>query len=103
MPQDDEGAVMAGSDLPPLARAQKVWAFAAAALFLIAIGFLGFALNTGVMQVFAVGWVALMIFGFVGALRMAKGDFAHPLFKSQVMLHVMALALLAAVIAKAFP
>jgi hypothetical protein len=94
---------MAGSDLPPLARAQKVWALGAAALFLIAIGFLGFALNTGVMQVFAVGWVALMIFGFVGALKMAKGDFAHPLFKSQVMLHVMALGLLAAVFVRAFP
>jgi small multidrug resistance pump len=90
-------------DLPPLAPGQKLWAGGAAALFLLGIGFLGFALNTGVMQVFAVGWVALMIFGFVGALKMAKGDFAHPLFKSQVMLHVMALALLAAVIAKALP
>ncbi len=75
---------------------------AAAGLFLLAVGFLGFALNTGVMMVFAVGWIALMIFGFVGALRVAKGDFAHPLFKAQVMLHVIALALLAAVIIRAF-
>jgi len=52
--------------------------------------------------VFAVGWVMLQIFGFVGALKVAKGDFAHPLFKSHVMLHVMALALLVAVIMKAF-
>ncbi|MCZ8370313.1 MAG: pyridoxal phosphate biosynthetic protein [Porphyrobacter sp.] len=66
------------------------------------MGFLGFALNTGVMRVFAVGWVALMIFGFVGATKAAKGDFAHPLFKSQVLLHVMALGLLVAVIIKAF-
>jgi len=88
-------------DLPELTGEQKRWAFGAAALFLLAIGFLGFALNTGVMTVFAVGWVALMIFGFVGALRMAKGDFAYPLFKSQVMLHVMALGLLVAVIARA--
>ena len=51
-------------------------------------------------MVFAVGWVALMIFGFVGALKFAKGDFAHPLFKSQVMLHVMALGLLVAVFAR---
>lgn len=92
---------MAEGDLPPLARDQKLWALAAAALFLLAVGFLGFALNTGVMQVFAVGWVALQIFGYVGALKMAKGDFAHPLFKSQVMLHVIAVALLVAVIAKA--
>ena len=54
------------------------------------------------MRVFAVGWLALMILGFVGAGRVAKGDFAHPLFKSQVMLHVMALALLVAVFARAF-
>ncbi len=92
---------LAEGNLPPLARDQKLWAFAAAALFLLAVGFLGFALNTGVMVVFAVGWIALQIFGYVGALKMAKGDFAHPLFKSQVMLHVIAVALLVAVIAKA--
>jgi hypothetical protein len=93
---------MAQAELPPLSGEQKRWAFAAAALFLLAIGFLGFALNTQVMMVFAVGWVALQIFGYVGALKMAKGDFAHPLFKSQVMLHVIALALLAAVFIRAF-
>ena len=43
---------------------------------------------------FAIGWVALQIFGYVGALKMAKGDFAHPLFKSQVLLHVIAVMLL---------
>ena len=93
---------MAAADHPPLSSEQKLWAFGAAALFLLAIGFLGFALNARVMVVFAVGWVALQIFGYVGALKMAKGDFAHPLFKSQVMLHVIALALLAAVIIRAF-
>lgn len=92
---------MSEPDLPTLTGEQKRWAFGAAALFLLAIGFLGFALNTGVMRVFAVGWVALMIFGFVGAGRVAKGDFAHPLFKAQVMLHLMALGLLAAVIIRA--
>ena len=89
--------------MPTLSGEQKRWAFGAAALFLLAVGFLGFALNAQVMVVFAVGWLALMIFGFVGALKMAKGDFAHPLFKSQVLLHVIALALLAAVVARALP
>lgn len=93
---------MSSSDLPPLAPEQKRWAFAAAALFLLAVGFLGFALNAGVMQVFAVGWLALQIFGYVGALKMAKGDFASPLFKSQVMLHLVALGLLVAVFLRAF-
>ncbi|MFM7350301.1 MAG: pyridoxal phosphate biosynthetic protein [Erythrobacter sp.] len=92
---------MADPALPALTGEQKRWAFGAAALFLLGVGFLGFALSTRVMVAFAVGWVALQIFGFVGALRMAKGDFASPLFKSQVMLHVMALGLLAAVIVRA--
>ena len=81
-------------DLPPLDPAQKRWALAAALLFLIAIGFLGFSLNTGILRPFAIGWVALQIFGFVGALRFANGDFAHPIFKAQVMIHVIGLSLL---------
>lgn len=93
---------MSEPDLPALTGEQKRWAFCAAALFLIAIGFLGFALSQKVMMVFAVGWSALMIFGFVGAIRVAKGDFAHPLFKAQVMLHVVAIGLLVAVIIRAF-
>jgi hypothetical protein len=93
---------MTDPDLPALTGEQKRWAFGAAALFLLGIGFLGFALNTGVMRVFAIGWIALMIFGFVGAGRVAKGDFAHPLFKAQVMLHVVAVGLLVAVIVRAF-
>lgn len=92
---------MAGEELPALSRAQKTWSLAAAILFLIAIGFLGFALNTGVLRPFAIGWVALQIFGFVGALKFANGDFAHPLFKSQVMLHAIALFLLILLIARA--
>lgn len=87
--------------LPELSASQKFWAGAAAALFLLSIGFLGFSLNTGVMRPFAIGWVALQIFGYVGALKFAKGDFAHPLFKSQIMLHLIALALLVMAITKA--
>ncbi len=93
---------MAQQHPPELTQEQRGWAFAAAALFLIAIGFLGFAVNTQVMMSFAVGWVALQMFGYAGALKMAKGDFAHPLFKSQVMLHVVALTLLVAVFLRAF-
>lgn len=93
---------MATEELPELSRDQKIWAGTAAALFLGAIGFLGFSAQSGVMLPFAIGWVALQIFGFVGALKMAKGDFAHPLFKSQVILHVVAVILLAVVISKAF-
>ena len=40
----------------------------------------------------------LQIFGYGGALKFGKGDVAHPLFKTQVMLHLIALMLLVAVV-----
>jgi hypothetical protein len=92
---------MAAQDLPTLSRGQKAWSLGAAILFLVAIAFLGFALNTGILRGFAIGWVALQIFGYVGALKFAKGDFAHPLFKTQVLLHVIALTLLIVSVVKA--
>jgi small multidrug resistance pump len=101
-PVEGRAVEMAPGAPPELSGEQKRWAFAAAALFLLAIGFLGFSLSTGVMRPFAIGWVALQIFGFVGATKVANGDFAHPLFKAQVMLHVVAVALLVAVIIRAF-
>lgn len=84
-----------------LAPAQKRWALLASALFLAAIGFLGFAFAEGAMLVFALGWVLLQAVGYAGALSIAKGDFAHPLFKAQVMIHLVALALLLALFVKA--
>ena len=90
-----------GEELPALSRSQKTWSLCAALLFLFAVGFLGFALNTGILRGFAIGWVGLQIFGFVGAIKFAKGDFAHPLFASQVVLHGIALVLLATIISKA--
>lgn len=84
-------------DTPPeLTPEQTRWALAAALLFLIAVALLGYALASGVLLPFAIGWVALQMFGYVGALRFAHGDLAHPLFKSQVMLHALALGLLIA-------
>ncbi len=93
---------MSEPDRPALTGEQQRWALAAGLLFMLALGFLIIALSTRLMVVFALGWVCLQIFGYLGALRLAKGDFAHPLFKAQVMLHVTALALLAAVIIRAF-
>ena len=92
---------VADPELPQLTGAQKFWAGAAALLFLLAVGFLGFALNTGVLRPFAIGWVALQIFGFVGALKFTNGDFAHPLFISQVMIHLIGITLLVVIIARA--
>lgn len=86
------------SKAPELTSEQKRWAFFGSTLFLTAVGFLGYAIGENAMVVFAAGWVVLQVFGFVGSLRLAKGDFAHPLFKSQVFLHVIVLMLLAALI-----
>jgi hypothetical protein len=84
---------MAGGDSQQLTGEQTRWSLAAAMLFLIAVGLLGYAVASGVVLIFAVGWVLLQMFGYVGALRFAGGDPAHPLFKSQVMLHVIGLVL----------
>ena len=84
------------SSAPELTSEQKRWAFFGSSLFLTAVGFLGYALAEGAMLTFAIGWVVLQVFGFVGALRIGKGDFAHPLFKSQVFVHLIALILLVA-------
>ncbi|MDJ0977053.1 MAG: pyridoxal phosphate biosynthetic protein [Erythrobacter sp.] len=85
---------------PELTKEQTRWAFAAATLFLTAIGLLGYAFASGAFLTFALGWVVLQMFGYVGALRFARGDLAHPLFKSQVMLHGMALILLIGLMAR---
>lgn len=77
-----------------LTKEQARWALAAAVLFLAAIGLLGYSFASGLLRPFAIGWLVLQMFGYVGALRFAHGDLAHPLFKSQVMLHAMAALLL---------
>ncbi|MEO1047910.1 MAG: pyridoxal phosphate biosynthetic protein [Pseudomonadota bacterium] len=84
-----------------LTKEQTRWAFAAATLFLSAMGLLGYAFASGAFLPFAIGWVVLQMFGYVGALRFAHGDLAHPLFKSQVMLHGMALVLLVGLVSRA--
>lgn len=89
------------SEAPDLPRGQKLWALAAALLFLTAMLFLGIAFNTGVMLSFAIGWLLLQVFGYACALKIAKGDFASPLFKAQVLLHSIALMLLVVTIIRA--
>ena len=79
---------------------QTRWAAAAAALFLAAIALLGYAFASGAFLTLALGWVVLQMFGYVGALRFTNGDLAHPLFKSQVMLHAMAFLLLIGVLVR---
>jgi bacteriorhodopsin len=91
------------ADIAPgddLSGKQKFWALAACIPFLLSIAFLGFALKTGQVMVLATVWPALQILGYVGAIKQAKGDFAHPLWISQVMIHWIALVLIAAILGK---
>ncbi|QIQ86670.1 pyridoxal phosphate biosynthetic protein [Erythrobacter sp.] len=94
---------MAGRSPHELTAEQSRWAFFGATLFLTAVGFLGYAVAKGVILPFAIGWVVLQVFGYAGSLSRAKGDFAHPLFKSQVMIHVVVLGLLVALILRGPP
>lgn len=82
---------MADNDLTPK---QKLWALAAAIPFLLSLAMLGFAINTRNVMVLAIAWPALQLFGYVGAISRAKGDFSHPLWISQVTIHWIALALI---------
>jgi small multidrug resistance pump len=88
---------------PELTGEQKRWAFGAATLFLSAIGLLGYAVQSGTLVPFAIGWVVLQAFGYAGSLKRAGGDMAHPLFKSQVLVHFVVLGLLVAIILKGPP
>ena len=81
-------------------RAQLVWFLAGAIPFLASIGLLGYSLTTRVALSFAVFWPLLQIFGFVTALKMAKGDPAHYLVKTQVILHWMIVILLGSLVLK---
>lgn len=81
-----------------LTRKQKVWALAAVIPFLVSIGFLGFALSQKTVMVLAISWPALQIFGYVGAINRSKGDFSHPLWISQVMIHWIALVLIGTIV-----
>lgn len=83
-----------------LTKEQTRWAGGAAVLFLAAVGLLGYAFASGTLLALAFGWVILQMFGYVGALRFAHGDLAHPLFKSQVMLHAMAFLLVIGLLAR---
>lgn len=94
---------MAENAPPELTGEQKRWAFGAASLFLTAIGLLGYAIQSGTLAPFAIGWVVLQAFGYAGSLRRARGDMAHPLFKGQVLVHFVVLGLLVALILKGPP
>ena len=84
-----------------LTREQTVWAAIAAAIFLLSLGWLGIAITNGVMLAFAIGWPVLQVAGYVGSLKRAHGDTAHYLFKAQVMLNIVVVALFAAIIVRA--
>ena len=62
--------------------AQGRWALAAALPFLLSIGLLGFAISEQVLVAFAIGWPILQIIGYVGSIKLAKGDFTHYLVKT---------------------
>jgi hypothetical protein len=81
-------------------RAQGLWALAGVIPFMLSIALLGYALAQQVLLVFAIAWPMIQIFGYSMTLKMAKGDPAHYLVKSQVLLHWMVLALAVAMLVR---
>lgn len=89
---------MVSASSPALTRAQKLWALAAFVPFLASLFLLGTAIASSKLLLLGAGWPALQIFGYGGALSRARGDPAHPLFVSQVMIHCTALTLIIALL-----
>ena len=83
-----------------LSRSSKLWALGAAIPFLLSIAVLGIALSRQILIAFAVGWPIIQAIGYSGALKRSGGQVDHPLFKTQVMLHWMVLALLIAIVSR---
>ena len=79
-------------------RAQLGWFVAGVIPLLCSIALLGYSISTRVALSFAIIWPLLQIFGFTVTLRLAKGDPAHYLVKTQVILHWMIVVLLGALI-----
>ncbi len=86
------------SEQAQVTSAQFGWFLAGALSFILSIALLGYSLWTGIALSFAILWPLLQIFGYGMALKMAKGDPAHYLVKTQVVLHWMMVFLLAAMI-----
>lgn len=86
------------SEQAQVTSAQFGWFLAGALSFILSIALLGYSLWTGIALSFAILWPLLQIFGYGMALKMAKGDPAHYLVKTQVILHWMIVFLLAAMI-----
>ncbi len=77
----------------------EAWRVAAAAIpFLVSLGLLGIAAQTGLALSFAIGWPIVQIVGYGVTLRKAKGDMRHPLVTTQIILHWLVLTLMSAVI-----
>lgn len=78
------------------ARRARLMAVLAVIPFLASIFFMGFGLNYGVMQEFAIGWPLFLIGGYVATYRISQGNLLSPLFTSQVAVHWIVLVLLIA-------
>ncbi|RGP40102.1 hypothetical protein BPTFM16_00378 [Altererythrobacter insulae] len=85
---------------PEVSLTQLGWFVAGAIPFLMSIALLGYSITTQVALSFAVVWPLLQIFGYTMTLKMAKGDPAHHLVKTQVILHWIIVLLLGALIIK---
>ena len=88
------------SDKQPTGR-EKLILLAAAIPFLASLALAGFALSTGTLLAFGIGWPILQGVMYYDAFSFAKGEVDHPLVTSQVVLHWLMLVLVAAILVRA--
>ena len=79
---------------------ERLLLFAAAIPFLLSLGLAGFAVNTGTLLAFGIGWPMLQAAMYFGAFKFAKGEIDHPLVTSQIALHWLMLALVIALLVR---
>ncbi|MDA0820782.1 MAG: hypothetical protein O3C52_00100 [Proteobacteria bacterium] len=91
------------SERAQVTQAQLGWFLTGALPFVLSIALLGYSLSTGVALSFAIFWPLLQIFGYGRTLKMTKGDPAHYLVTTQIILHWMIIFLLAAMILRGEP
>jgi|GEM_PF-4265272 len=95
MPDDQSPARMSDTQQH---RGEALRVAAAAIPFMLSLGLLGIAAQSGLALPFAIGWPIIQVAGYGVTIRKAKGEMRHPLVTAQIVLHWLVLVLLAAVI-----
>ena len=82
--------------VPGPSRSDTLWALLAIIPFLLSIALLAYSIAQQAAFAFAFAWPVLQIIGYAGSLKRSGGVVAHPLVKTQVVVHWLVLVLFVA-------